>query len=70
MGNWYDDTDRGKQNYAQRNPSQCHVAHNKSNRVWDRDWASVVSTVTNHLNRSFMRSYVFRVVTPFMSTNS
>jgi hypothetical protein len=33
MGHWWNDTDRAKQNYLKRTPTQCHFVHHKSHMV-------------------------------------
>jgi len=32
MEQWWNDTDSGKQTYSEKNVSQCHFAHHKSNK--------------------------------------
>jgi hypothetical protein len=34
MEKGWNDTDRGKQNYSEKNLSQCHLVHHKSHTYW------------------------------------
>jgi hypothetical protein len=31
---WWNDTDKGKLKYSDKNPSQCHAVHHKSHMAW------------------------------------
>jgi len=52
---WWDDRDRGKPMYSERNPSHCHIVHHKSHVDWSGiEFRRVWREACNYLPKNWL----------------
>jgi hypothetical protein len=58
MNHWWNDYDRGKPKYLQKNPSQCHFVHHKSHMAYPTIPVCSMNQI-KHINKLCMQNGEF-----------